>query len=103
MQLSKVDCAYGAPMGRSEKHLTGDVGPVKMSLIMIALDSGGYDSGGTYWGLRPHGVTLYGYEWAGNIPSPGKPILIRGFIDAASREDAKAQIRAQYPQATFYR
>lgn len=52
MKPSKVDCKYGAPLGR---HEYGHVSyPAKLS--QLYLDSGGYDSGGAYWGL---GKPLY--------------------------------------------
>lgn len=123
-QLSRVDCSRGAPMGRASKDIA-NAGPVKLHLEEVKLDSGGYDSGGAYWGIRfPIRVTmditppgaqgralhtytatprLYRYYWSGNITSPGKPLIIEGFLDAFDRARAKQQIRTHYPQATFYR
>lgn len=116
MKLAKLDCKYGAPMGRTGKDLTGNLGAIKLHLQHVPLDSGGYDEGGAYWGLRPMGayirpdglkvqarVRIYRYWWNGNKPSASKPILIEGFIDAFSREHAKEQIREKYKEATFYR
>jgi hypothetical protein len=48
-QMSKVNCQYGAPMGRW--HSPDDVKPAgKVRLFRVRLDSGGYDDGGAYWG-----------------------------------------------------
>lgn len=55
-QFSKLDCKYGAPMGRSN---TGNV-PIDdiktVRVFRVRLDSGGYDDGGAYWG---HGQPIY--------------------------------------------
>lgn len=66
--------------------------PIKVSLRKIRLDSGGYDSGGAYWG---HGQPLY---WAGSDCG-----TLDRFFRAATRDQAKAEIRKTYPNATFYR
>ncbi len=46
-QLEKVNCTYGAPMGRSEllDSFSGKVRCFKVKLV-----DGGYDDGGAYWG-----------------------------------------------------
>lgn len=55
MQLSKVSTRYGAPMGRAcfgtPAHAEN-----KIRVFRVALDSGGYDNGGAYWG---HGAPLW--------------------------------------------
>lgn len=55
MKLPNVSTRYGAPMGR---HTVGhlDMTPRSVRLFKVALDSGGYDSGGAYWGI---GAPLY--------------------------------------------
>lgn len=114
IKLAEVDCRYGAPMGRQGKHIgpPEKVGPVKLHLEVVPLNSGGYDSGGAYWGLRspierevlctPIGETeprlrkvrqtprIYRFYWKN---------IIEGFIDAFDREDAKKQIRTKYPDS----
>jgi len=45
---SKVSCKYGAPMGRAYDGVGALAGKVR--LRRVRLDSGGYDSGGAYWG-----------------------------------------------------
>jgi hypothetical protein len=102
-----VSCKYGAPMGRAGVH--GDPDQAwKFCLRKVRLDSGGYDSGGAYWGI---GQTLY---WAGAEPAqsmfPGEtresvsdlepPEM---FFRACGRAAAKAHAREMYPNATFYR
>lgn len=55
MKLPVVSTRYGAPMGR---HSVPDLDTTRGSvrLFHAPLDSGGYDSGGAYWG---HGGRLY--------------------------------------------
>jgi hypothetical protein len=53
-QFPKVNCRFGAPMGRHESTVA-DPGE-KVSLFRVNLDSGGYDDGGAYWGF---GQPLY--------------------------------------------
>jgi hypothetical protein len=47
-----VSSRYGAPMGRSVATPSGDC----LTVRPVALDSGGYDAGGAYWGI---GKPLY--------------------------------------------
>jgi hypothetical protein len=108
-QLPKVNCQYGAPMGRGERIPSDDsilgraydptptmlkamAEPRKFSLQRIRLDSGGYDSGGAYWG---YGTPLYWYQ---SVDGQAE-----GFLRATSREKAKAEIRKSYPSAKFFR
>lgn len=57
-QFPKLSCARGAPMGRhSAPDL--DTSPRSVRLFKVNIDSGGYDDGGAYWGLRPHGSSLW--------------------------------------------
>lgn len=90
-KLSNVSSRYGAPMGRPEHHATQDI-EVRFTLQRVRLNSGGYDCGGAYWGL---GKPLYWY--ASGLED------VDGYLRAASREEAKAEIRHRYPKATFYR
>ncbi len=86
-----VSSRYGAPMGR----YTGNPEPDaqgKFSLRRVSLDSGGYDSGGAYWG---HGEPLYWYCSADGTAE--------GFLRAWSRDEAKAAVLEECPGATFYR
>lgn len=85
-------------MGRTS-HTAADLGaPIKFRLSRVHLDSGGYDSGGAYWG---HGGPLYQAEADAQTLYDDGPVT--WYLRAPDREHAKAQIRAKYPNATFYR
>lgn len=74
MQMSKVNCQYGAPMGRrSTYHLELSK---KLRCFRVNLDSGGYDDGGAYWGIDKPLYCIQDCE--GN----------QQFLRAYSREDA---------------
>lgn len=90
----KMDCKYGAPMGRQSWNDNPRDVPFtgRFYLQHIPLDSGGYDKGGAYWGI---GRRVYGYA-AGDDS-------INGTLRAYDRADAKQQVLALYPSATFYR
>ena len=90
-QLEKVNCQYGAPMGRPGWNQEDRENP-KIRLQRIRLDSGGYDSGGAYWG---HGQPIW-WAWSDNDEMN---ITLR----APSRESAKAKVREEIPGARFYR
>jgi len=100
MKLSNVNSRYGAPMGRSgltpvvfatRAHGEG----AKIHLVHIRLDSGGYDSGGAYWGF---GAPLY---YAYFEDSEGE--TNKCFFRASSRETAKKELRAYESELKFYR
>ena len=84
------DRGRGASMGRPSSH-PGDEPEGKLRLARMAIDSGGYDRGGAYWGL---GQPIYeawddnGFYWTGRC---------------AGREAAKDMLRLDYPDAKFYR
>lgn len=86
-----VDCRYGAPMGRytGGNYLETSAGP--LHLRRIPLMSGGYDRGGAYWGYGD--PLFYVEDQDGNSQ----------FLRAASRAAAKALIRADWPDARFFR
>ena len=46
-QFSKVDCKFGAPMGRLDYI---EAPTSKLSLFMVKFVDGDYDDGGAYWG-----------------------------------------------------
>ena len=64
---------------------------VKVSLRRIRLDSGGYDSGGAYWGI---GAPLY---WAASEDG-----AVDMWFRARDRDSAKAIVREKHPGAVFY-
>lgn len=88
--LPDVSSRYGAPFGRVEHKPAPDT-PRKFYLRRIRINSGGYDSGGAYWGL---GAPLY---WA--TDDNGAELFFR----ARNRDAARAHVASQYPQTKFYR
>ena len=100
-KLEKLSCKYGAPFGRSdlphayEEFRAIPEHPHKFHLQKVKLDSGGYDSGGAYWGLRSRGWSLY---WATNEQE-----TVQRFFDAKSRDEAKGILREEFPNCTFFR
>ena len=87
--VPEVSSKYGAPMGRRETN-QDCVG--KVSLRRIPINSGGYDSGGAYWGL---GQPLY---WAGDESG-----ALDIFFRAPHRDAAKAHVLGLWEGAKFYR
>lgn len=49
--LHKVNCKYGAPMGRRSDPKNIEPTDRKIFDCQVILDSGGYDKGGAYWGI----------------------------------------------------
>jgi hypothetical protein len=98
--LPNVNCQFGAPMGRGEAHAADAQAPIKFWLSRVYLNSGGYDSGGAYWGF---GGLLYqakadaptAYAYGGDV--------VTFYLRASGRDDAKAQVCKLYPKATVYR
>lgn len=85
--LSQVDCRYGAPMGR--RTIKGDTGG-RVRLFRVALDSGGYDRGGAYWGIGQPLYAVIGEDF-------------QSFRRANNREQAKQLFLKDYPELKFYR
>jgi hypothetical protein len=106
MSLSKVHSKYGAPMGRGGETLDGFCSAYagfaessdRVQLARVYLNSGGYDSGGAYWG---HGAPLYRalFEAHGDY--------WECWLRANSRDEAKRHIQegtsALGLKARFYR
>ena len=82
-QFEKVDCKYGAPMGRPEQHGDGSYSG-KARCFRVRLDNGGYDQGWAYWG---HPADLWCAQNAN----------FRLFTRAPSRAAAKAAFNARFP------
>lgn len=90
--LSNASNPYGAPMGRSN-----DTDPTfdgKLHVQAVNLDSGGYDKGGAYWGGNMRGAYLYAA-----FSSDGDQIM---YMRVASRTEAIAQARAEFPLAKIH-
>lgn len=88
------------PTGSSMGRFSSTPGPctpgAKFYLSKLKLDSGGYDSGGAYWG---HPNNLYrAYSSEGN----GEEVQ-ESFFRAKNRKEAKETVKASFPGAKFYR
>lgn len=85
------DPRRGASMGRVSHE--GDGGPNKRFYLQrVRINSGGYDSGGAYWGI---GAPLWRYESECGSAD--------GFLRSRDREAAKGAIRAIHVGARFFR
>lgn len=83
----KVNCKFGAPMGRGSSQGGPDAAHV-LHLRGLHIDSGGYDNGGAYWGTGAPMFHIQGEE-------------VEHFIRSHNRDNAKAWVLEQYPNATF--
>jgi hypothetical protein len=84
------DPRRGAALGRTTR--LGSYDGSRLTLRRVPLDSGGYDSNGTYFG---HGEPLY---WCASDDGS-----IDFCVRATSREGAKQAVRKEIPGAKFYR
>lgn len=87
-----VNSQYGAPMGRRNNGTPAHVDGERLYLRHVPINSGGYDAGGAYWGL---GQRLW--FWSNTEGDRN------GYFRARDREEAKAYIREDAPDARFYR
>ena len=94
--LERVSCRYGAPMGRPGAH-PGDDPHCPIRVRLIPLDSGGYDSGGAYWG---HGAPLW--QARGIDEFEGERSEICDWNRAHSKAAAIAEWRQDWPNARIY-
>lgn len=92
--LPMCNSQYGAPMGRMGNNPQFDDG-ARCYLRRVYLNSGGYDSGGAYWG---HGEPLWIVQEATERDDFGE-----AFYRAKSRQEAKAKALADYPTVSFLR
>jgi len=88
-------CDYrGSSMGRRSSRLSGPE-PIRCYLRRLRWVDGDYDEQGAYWGYVP-GTHIY---WANfDIGDTNEDIFVR----ACSRDDAKQQVREQFPNARFF-
>jgi len=87
------DATRGAALGRPTITKAPTPARLKMTLRRVRLDSGGYDSLGTYFGID---APLY---WcASNDSESSVDFMLR----ASSRAAAKALVRQRYPRARFF-
>lgn len=99
-ELTQLSCKYGAPMGRRETHDIDREDPAKFYLQYVPFVDGAYDRGGAYWGCPANLYRAYAaFEW-----DPNEKVLeTEMFVRANSRDEAKAKVREEYPNATFFR
>ena len=71
---------------------------MKVTLQRVRLNQGGYTDRGHYYG---NGAPLYWYCIEQQID--GHWEVFDKYIRASDRANAKEQVRARFPQATFYR
>lgn len=92
MKLAKVNCQYGAPMGRSSSD--GSTETIKFRLERMRLTQG-YDNGGAYWGEGPPSMWYAVGE--------DSELVHEFFTRASNREEAKKLVKERFPNAVFYR
>lgn len=107
IKLRKAYSKYGANDGRPSFLPNDSSVVVKLRLMRMRLDSGGYDAGGAYWGVRTPPHKIY---WAESVEEfrlgmyDRPPVgTIEMTVDATSRAEAKNKIRELLPNAKFYR
>ena len=99
LQVSQLNCKYGAPMGRNNilplnKQTTG-----KLQLCKLQLVDYDYDKGGAYWGRSPSHGDMFHAE--GLLDNENETTII--FVRALTRQKAKEEIRKILPNVKFYR
>lgn len=89
-----VYCSRGAPLGDSGQEGRKDY-PYMFYLQRIKMIDYDYDLAGTYWGMGRE--PLFGYMGEDDV------LLVRGFVRAKNRAEAKVKINKEYPSARFFR
>ena len=89
--IHDVSSRYGAPMGRHTGPYYLDTDAGRIYLRHIPLFDGGYDRGGAYWGVDDPLFEV--------LDQDGNGFILR----AKHREDAKAKVWKDFPEARFYR
>lgn len=103
--LPNVSSRYGAPMGRGSDRVpedaqewTEEVAPRSVRVASAPLDSGGYDTGGAYWGTP---WNLFLVQWQGLDVDGTAGEWCRTFVRGASR--AAVIDALQIPPTCLYR
>ena len=92
-QFPKVNCQYGAPMGRPSYCDNPDA---RVQLFRVKLSGDGcYDDGGAYWGAGDWKSQLY--------CARDKAGTVRVFTRAQDRAAAWTKIQQDYPQLQLLR
>ncbi len=100
-KLSKVNCKYGAPLGR-QNLIPNPNATVKLHMVKLRWVDGDYSEDGTYWG-QTKGEHIY---WArGEYYEEGlsQNVDYCVFVRAKSRVEAKELVRESVPNARFFK
>ena len=93
----KVDCRYGAPLGRRPVHPRAAAPDwPKLRLALAPVTGNGYDTGGAYWGWDTTGVDRLYVAWSGDHS-------VQLFTWARSRLEAEQLLQKRYPGIGFKR
>jgi hypothetical protein len=95
-KLSNASSARGAQMGRGNTLPADPKAPIKLNLEQLRWVDGDYDPGGAYWGYTD-GTNIY------RATGESGGVMVELFARAASRGEAKQNIRSTLPNATFYK
>lgn len=99
-------------MGRTSVYPVNRDAALRFRLVRVRLDSGGYDSGGAYWGFAnplywafslESVPTEWRYAREARTYATGRTEPVTLFRRGTSRADVKAQIVAECPGASFLR
>jgi len=93
MRLPKAYSQYGASMGRRD-NITEPAYHVKFQLQKMQINSGGYDTGGAYWGV---GMPMY------HAAGYGAEELQEMFFRARDRAQAREIVKAKFKNCKFWR
>lgn len=93
MQLTKVNCSRGAPMGRHDT-ISRETENLVFELEWMPLTDGSYDVGGAYWGSP---ANLY---CAQALDEDGET-LVQLFRRGVDRAHVMRKVCDEYPDATF--
>lgn len=93
LHLKNASSMYGAAMGRPTHHNFGvKLRPISFTVVELAWVDGDYDTGGAYWG-HTEGTCIY---WV-FCEEYGIELWIR----AKNAAGVQAQVKADYPNASF--
>lgn len=96
------DPKRGAALGRVSS--TPPLQAPRFYLSELRLDAGGYDAGGTYWGVGRIEITSLSWR---RVHRMYRAVTADGaaemFFRADDREQARAKVLERYPGARFYR
>ena len=92
LELEKLDCKYGAPMGRPNVLPKNGGPPHALRLEELGSDDADYDTGGAYWGLSDR----EGWVWCA-WNTDGVRIYVRG----KDRFEARQNVLKAHPTLAF--